>query len=68
MKIHNVNRNDWYVCIPVVLLAYRNTCKNFIGHTPFRLADGQEVVMPMEYIVPILRILVVMERTYPNIM
>ena len=26
------------------------------GHTPFRLAYGQEVVMPMEYIVPSLRV------------
>ena len=26
------------------------------GHTPFKLAYGQEVVMPMEYIVPSLRI------------
>ena len=26
------------------------------GHTPFRLAYGQEVVMPMEYIVPSLKI------------
>ena len=26
------------------------------GHTPFRLVYGKEVVMPMEYIVPSLRI------------
>ena len=26
------------------------------GHTPFRLVYGQEAVMPMEYIVPSLRI------------
>ena len=32
------------------------TCKKLTGQTPFRLAYGVEVVMPMEYIVPSLRI------------
>ena len=26
------------------------------GHTPFRFAYGQEAIMPMEYIVPSLRV------------
>ena len=39
-----------------MLWAYRTICKKFTGHTPFRLAYGQEVVMPMEYIVPSLKI------------
>ena len=32
------------------------TCKKLTGQTPFRLVYGIEVVMPMEYIVPSLRI------------
>ena len=36
--------------------AYRTTCKKLTGHTHFKLAYGQEVVMPMEYIIPSLRI------------
>ena len=32
-----------------------------IGQTPFRLVYGQEVVMPMEYIVPSLRVTVLTE-------
>ena len=51
-KVCNANRNDWDLRIPVVLWAYRTTCKKLTGHTPFLLVYGQEAVMPMEYIVP----------------
>lgn len=52
MKVCNAQRNDWDVHVPVVLWAYRMTCKKLTGQTPFRLVYGVEVVMPMEYIVP----------------
>lgn len=42
--------------IPVVLWAYQTTCKKLTEQRPFRLVYGVEVVMPMEYIVPSLRI------------
>ena len=55
-KVCNAQRNDWDVPVRTLLWAYRNTCKNITGITPFRLVYGIEVVMPMEYIVPSLRI------------
>ena len=55
-KVFNINRDDWDLRIPVVLWAYRTTCKRLTGHTPFKLAHGKEIVMPMEYIVPSLRV------------
>ena len=39
-----------------MLWAYRKTCKKLTRQTPFKLAYGQEVVMPMEHIVPSLKI------------
>ena len=55
-KVCNINRDDWDLRIPVVLWAYRTTCKKLTRQTHFKLAYGQEVVIPMEYIVPSLMI------------
>ena len=47
-----VNRDDWDLRVPVVLRAYRTTCKKLTMQTPFKLVYGLEVIVPMEYFVP----------------
>jgi hypothetical protein len=51
-----VNRDDLDLRVPTLLWAYRTTCNKLTMHTPFKLVYGLEVVVPMEYMVPSLRI------------
>eukprot|EP00253_Pinus_taeda_P034714 PITA_34714 len=55
-KVYNAKQNDWDLRIPVVLWKYQTTCKKLTSQTPFWLVYGKEAIMPMEYIVPSLRI------------
>ena len=55
-KICNNQRDDWDLRVNVVLLAYKTTCKKLTGHTPFNLVYGQDAIMPMEYIIPSLKV------------
>jgi transposase InsO family protein len=55
-KIRNVNMNEWDLKILVVLWAYRTTCKKLTGETPFILVYGKETIVPLEFLVPSLRV------------
>ena len=48
-KIVNENRTDWDTKLHSALWAYRTMYKTSIRTTPFQLAFGLEVVMPIEF-------------------
>ena len=56
IKVFNSQRNDWDVRVPAALWAYKPTFKNLIVQTPFRLVYGKEEVILIKFIVPILRV------------
>ena len=62
-KVSNVHRDDQDQKVSAVLWAYKTTCKRLTRYTPFHLVYGQEVVVPMEYIVSSLRIDALTEMT-----
>lgn len=51
-KVCNAQRSDWDLCVPVVLWAYRATCKKLTGQMPSRLVYEANDDLPMKYIVP----------------
>jgi hypothetical protein len=55
-KICYVNRDDWDLRVPAVLWAYRTTWKKMTMQIPFKLVYGIEAIVPIEYLVPSLRI------------
>jgi hypothetical protein len=66
-KICSVNRDDRDLRVPTVLWAYRTTCKKLTMQTPFKLVYGLEVVFPMEYLVPSLRIVAFTDMDDPHV-
>ena len=58
------NKKDWDKKLNSALWAFRTAYKVSTRMTPFRLTYGLEAVVPMEYIVPSLRIAI--EQKWPE--
>jgi len=57
-KIVSENRGGWDQKLNSALRAFRTTFKATTGQTPFSLVYGLEAIIPMEFLVPTLRIAV----------
>jgi hypothetical protein len=62
-KIYNINRDDWDLKVLEVLWVCRTTCKNFTGHTPFKMVYSQEEVVPLELLVTSLHVAAITQMT-----
>jgi hypothetical protein len=55
-KVCSVQRDNWDQRIPIVIWEYIMTYKQLTKNTPFRLVYGKVALMPLEFVVPSLRI------------
>lgn len=55
-KVVEGSRSDWEKKLHSVLWAYRTAYKTSIGTTPFNLVYGLDAILPIEFLVPTLRV------------
>ena len=62
-KIVSESRTDWEQKLPSVLWAYRTAYKTAVDTTPFQLVYGLNAILPIEFLVPTLRVAADLEWT-----
>lgn len=62
-KIVGKSRTDWELKLNSALWAYQVAYKTAIGTMPFNLVFGLEVILPLEYLIPTLRVVKELEWT-----
>ncbi|MCO5567206.1 hypothetical protein L7F22_020894 [Adiantum nelumboides] len=62
-KIVSDKRSDWELKLPAALWAYRVAYKTAIGTTPFNMVYGLDAILPMEFLIPTLRVAKSLEWT-----
>lgn len=55
-KVIEGNKGNWEQKLPSVLWAYRIAYKTAIGSIPFELVYGLNAVLPIEFLMPTLRV------------
>ena len=50
------NPNDWHIILSETFWAYKNSKRDSTGISPYSLTYGHDVVLPMEVVVPSLRV------------
>ena len=62
-KVVEGTHMDWDQKLHFVLRAYRTAYKTAIGTTPFNIVFGLNVILPIEFLIPTLRVVKQMEWT-----
>ena len=62
-KIVGKSRTDWELKLNSALWAYRVAYKTAIGTTPFNLVFGLDAILPLEFLIPTLRVVKELEWT-----
>ena len=62
-KVVSDKKTDWELKLPSVLWAYRVAYKTAIGTTPFNMVFGLDAVLPLEFLIPTLRVAQELEWT-----
>ena len=55
-KIVIGSKSDWELKLHSAIWAYRVAYKTTIGTTPFNMVYGLEAILPMEFLIPTLRV------------
>ena len=55
-KIEERSRTDWEMKLHSAIWAYRVAYKTAIGTTPFNLVFGLDAILPIEFLIPTLRV------------
>ena len=55
-KVVSDKKTDWELKLPSVLWAYRVAYKTAISTTPFNMVFGLDAVLPLEFLIPTLRV------------
>ena len=62
-KIVETSCTEWELKLHSALWAYRVAFKTSVGTTPFNMVFGLDVILPMEFLVPTLRVAKYLEWT-----